>query len=64
MDLRKCSNCYCEKPVTEFYTKKYKTNSGQIYLGFQNRCKPCNSEISTAYAREKRWKESRSERSE
>ncbi len=46
----KCSNCFKIKPTEQFYRK---------LGGRQSRCKLCNHEISVAYQREKRKRESR-----
>lgn len=43
--MKKCSNCFQQKPLTEFYTKKEK--SGKI--GRQSRCKACNAEVVRGY---------------
>jgi hypothetical protein len=39
--MRRCSNCFKEKPLTEFYPK---------LRGYQSRCKGCNAEVVYAYS--------------
>jgi hypothetical protein len=41
-ELKKCSNCFKLKPVSEFYTRR--TGDGR-----QSRCKECNREVVAGY---------------
>ena len=53
--LRKCSNCFKEKPISEFYVKRWPSyRDGQ---GFQSRCKACNAEVVRGYHKRKRERE-------
>jgi hypothetical protein len=48
MKTRNCSNCFTEKPLTEFYAKRIKTRNG-VRLSTQSRCKACNREVVLSY---------------
>lgn len=50
--MRKCSNCFTHKPVTEFYVKRGKSYRNGI--GLQSRCKGCSKEVAAAYAARKK----------
>lgn len=43
--MKKCSNCFQLKPLTEFYVKRPN--------GHQSRCKSCNAEVVAAYKKAK-----------
>jgi hypothetical protein len=43
--MRRCSNCFQEKPDTEFYRK---------LNGLQSRCKGCNAAVVRGYSRRRR----------
>lgn len=47
--MKKCSNCFKEKPLNEFYLKRP--------TGFQSRCKACNNEVCKGYRKRKFQKE-------
>lgn len=47
--MKKCSNCFETKPVTEFYVKHTKLKDGTIRPGHQSRCKACNPEVVAGY---------------
>lgn len=42
--MKKCSNCFQLKPLTDFYVKRAQNS-------YQSRCKKCNPEVCKAYAK-------------
>lgn len=56
--MKKCSNCFKQKPVEEFYTKRYRLG-GKLYERYQSRCKSCNAEVVRFYANKRRFLDSR-----
>lgn len=46
--MKRCSNCFQKKPLTEFYRKLAST---------QSRCKSCNAEVVRGYAVRRRERE-------
>lgn len=46
--MKKCSNCFQLKPLTEFYVKRWKGKEAH-----QSRCKACNAEVVRGYRRRK-----------
>lgn len=48
MKTKKCSNCFCEKPLSDFYVKRRKYWGG-VKEDRQARCKACNREVVLSY---------------
>lgn len=48
MRTKRCSNCFKEKLIVEFYPKRYMTRTG-IKEYRQSRCKECNAEVCLGY---------------
>lgn len=54
MKTKKCSNCFEEKPLNEFYVKREKQGR---YVYRQSRCKACNPEVVASYRKQRRERE-------
>lgn len=50
MRLKRCSNCFETKPVSEFYVCRTKKN-------YQSRCKACNNEVVRGYYHRKKLRD-------
>jgi hypothetical protein len=50
--MKKCSNCFQSKPLSEFYVKR--SPGYRNGVGYQSRCKTCNAEVVRGYALRKR----------
>lgn len=55
--MKKCSNCFKDKPLTDFYVKRKILKNGQVSKSRRHACKECWIEITVGYQYDRKVRE-------